>query len=124
MSEHENINHLFQTPVFTQLAERPFAHCATITVMPDGEGLLAAWMGGAYETAQDVALLTAYKPSAEAPWSRPWVIAEVAGHSLGQPVFFHPPNPPNRPTDGELWLFFVVIMGHDWTSAQIHWQRS
>lgn len=36
-------------------------------------------------------------------WSRPHVIAEQRGHSVGQPVFLVRPN-------NELWLFFVVIM--------------
>lgn len=103
-------------PVFGQLDDRPFAHCATLTVLPDGR-LMCAWMGGAFETAPDVALLAATHDPESRSWSQPRVIAEFEGKSLGQPVFLPRPN-------GELWLFFVVIMGHDWTSAQPYWQRS
>ena len=125
---------LIKGPVFQQLPERPFAHCATLTKLPDGS-LLTAWFGGSYETALDVAILAAQYDTTRKVWSPPRVIAEVPDHSLGQPVFLVRP-------DGELWLFFVVIMGQgvvssppsanrnlmppvaDWTSAQPYWQRS
>jgi predicted neuraminidase len=126
---------LINGPVSQQLPERPFAHCATLTKLPDGS-LLTAWFGGSYETALDVAILAAQYDTARKVWSPPRVIVEVPDHSLGQPVFLVRP-------DGELWLFFVVIMGQeavpssspsasrnlmppiaDWTSAQPHWQRS
>ena len=103
-------------PLFERLYDRPMAHCATLIALPDGR-LLAAWFGGLYETAPDVAILACEKPAADAPWSAPCVIAEVAGHSLGQPVFL--PRP-----DGSLWLFLNVIMGNDWTTAQPHRQIS
>lgn len=103
-------------PVFDQLGDRPLAHCATLSALADGT-LLCAWFGGAYETAPDVALLAARRAPGAAAWSAPAVIAAVPGRSLGQPVFL--PRP-----DGELWLFFDVIMGADWTSAVPHWQRS
>lgn len=103
-------------PVFERLPDRPFAHCATLVTLPDGS-LLTAWFGGAYETAPDVVILAARRDPGGEAWSKPHVIAEVPGHSLGQPVFLARP-------DGELWLFFDVIMGSDWTSAVPHWQRS
>lgn len=106
----------FKQPVFEQLYDRPLAHCATLAQLPDG-ALLAAWFGGAYETAPDVAILAArWDPAAER-WSQPAVIAEVPGKSLGQPVFVVRP-------DGELWFFYVVNMGADWTTAQPFWRRS
>ncbi|MBS1252078.1 MAG: Sialidase [Anaerolineales bacterium] len=122
-------------PIFQQLSDRPMAHCATLTELPDGS-LLAAWFGGSFETAPDVVILASEYDPVRGDWSPPRLIAEVPGHSLGQPVFLVRP-------DGELWLFFVVIMGGgeapsppasssrnlmpplaDWTSAQPHWQRS
>lgn len=119
-------------PVFEQLPDRPLAHCATLTQLSDGS-LLAAWFGGSYETAADVAILASRWDIRHWAWSPPQVIAEVAGRSLGQPVFL------TRP-DGELWLFFVVVTSPGpppvasrfnmlpsvaaWTSAQPYWQRS
>lgn len=103
-------------PVFNQLDERPTAHCATLTVLPDGT-LFTAWFGGAYETAPNVAILGAQLQPGNEQWHSPRILAEVPGRSLGQPVFLVRP-------DSELWLFFVVIMGNDWTTAQPYWQRS
>lgn len=103
-------------PVFSQLDDWPLAHCSTLTALADGT-LLCAWFGGAYETAPDVAILASRRKPGTAAWSEPKVIASVPGLSLGQPVFL--PRP-----DGELWLFFDVIMQTDWTSAVAHWQRS
>ncbi len=118
-------------PIFTQLADRPLAHCATLCALPGGR-LLAAWFGGTFETAPDVAILSAYRTPENAEWSAPAVIADHPGHALGQPVFL------TRP-DGELWLFFDVVMETSavqampfnalpplagWTSAQPFVQRS
>lgn len=107
------------------------AHCATLTTRGDGS-LLAAWYAGSREGATDVAILSAvYR---ELHWSEPRVIVQVAGHSVGQPVFL--PRP-----DGEVWLFFVIIDGlkprtllrrtidsinlvSGWLRAQPFWQRS
>jgi len=103
-------------PLFERLDDRPMSHCATLIALPD-DRLLAAWFGGSYETAPDVAILACEKPAGAAAWSAPRVIADVPGYSLGQPVFL--PRP-----DGSLWLFLNVIMGRDWTSAQPHRQVS
>jgi len=105
-----------RAPIFTQLDDRPMAHCATLTALADGT-LLCAWFGGAYETAPDVAILAARRAPDASQWSAPAVIADAPGYSMGQPVFL--PRP-----DGALWLFFNVIMERDWTSAIPHWQRS
>lgn len=119
-------------PVFEQLPARPMAHCATLTVLPDGS-LLTAWFGGAYETATDVVILASRRKSPDDGWSSPKVIAEVPGHALGQPVFLVRP-------EGELCLFFVVITNPEpppastsfnmlppmaaWTGAEPYRQRS
>lgn len=123
---------LAKGPVFEQLPDRPMAHCATLTVLPD-RSLLTAWFGGAYETSTDVVILASRRKSPEESWSSPSVIAEMPGYALGQPVYLVRP-------DGELWLFFVVIANPEpppsstsfnimppiaaWTSAQPYWQRS
>ncbi len=111
---------MIKMPIFERLPDRPFAHCATLAQLPDG-ALLAAWFGGAYETAPDVAILASRYDPVRQTWATPWIIADVPDHSLGQPVFLVRP-------DGELWLFFVVIVADEgpanWTRAQPHWQRS
>lgn len=89
-------------PIFQQLPDRPLAHCATLQALPDGT-LLAAWFGGTYETAPDVAILAARRAPGDAHWSAPQVIVERPGHALGQPVFL-------SRAQGDLWLFFVVVM--------------
>jgi predicted neuraminidase len=112
-------------PVFQQLAGRPLAHCASLIALPD-ESLLAAWFAGSYETAPDVVILAARYDRSRRQWSPPQVIADVPDHSLGQPVLLSRPQ-------GELWLFFVVIMSQEgalspsppgWASARPYWQRS
>ena len=92
------------------------AHCATLTELPDGD-LLAAWFGGSYETAPDTAILAARYRTQTGSWSEPWVMTDWPGHPMGQPVLLQRP-------DGELWLFYDVIMKWDWTSAQPYRQRS
>jgi predicted neuraminidase len=118
-------------PIFNQLPDRPLAHCATLAVLPDGT-LLSAWFGGSFETASDVAILASECKPSMGEWSPPRVIAQVADHALGQPVFLVRPN-------NELWLFFDVIMGGasvrsasfnampssaDWKRAQPFLQKS
>ena len=107
---------LYKTPVFERLYERPFAHCATLIDRGD-DGLLCAWMGGSYETAPDVVLLASQLAPGADQWTPPHVIAAVDGHSLGQPVFVTRPN-------GDLWLFYVVIIERDWTSAIPYLKKS
>lgn len=107
---------LKQFPIFEQLYDRPFAHCATLMELQNGD-LMAAWMSGSYETARDVAILASTLAPGAGAWTEPRVIAEVADHSLGQPVLL--PRP-----DGELWLFFDVIMDTDWRSAVPYLQKS
>jgi len=101
---------LSRQPIFSQLPQRPMAHCPTLVVLPD-ETLLAAWFGGSYETASDVVILASRRKPLEETWSPPRVIAEASGHSVGQPVFLVRPN-------GELWLFFVIILGLDKPSVE------
>jgi predicted neuraminidase len=76
---------MIKMPVFTQLYDQPFAHCATLTDLGDA-GLMAVWMGGAYETAPDVCLLASQLQRGADEWTQPRVIARVDGHSMGQPV--------------------------------------
>lgn len=107
---------LTKAPIFAQLDERPFAHCATLTDLGDA-GLMAIWMGGSYETAPDVSLLASRLPRGADQWTAPKVLADVPGHSMGQPVLLRQPG-------GELWLFYNVIQGYSWETAIPYLTRS
>ncbi len=91
-------------------------HCATLLELPAGD-LLAAWFAGSFETAPDQAIYSARFQSDMSRWSMPVVIADTPGHADGQPVLYAHP-------DGSIWLFFVTIEGHDWTSARLKLQTS
>ncbi|MCS6825490.1 MAG: exo-alpha-sialidase [Caldilinea sp.] len=103
-------------PIFTQPADYPMAHCATLAELPNGD-LIAAWFGGSYETAPDQILLTARYDLRRECWSKPQPLAVMEGKALGQPVFW-------VRQDGELWLFFDAIQERDWRSALPFLQRS
>jgi predicted neuraminidase len=107
---------LFKAPIFEQLSDRPFAHCATLTDLGDA-GLMSIWMGGAYETAPNVCLLESRLRTGATEWTEPQVIAEVPGYSMGQPLMLVRP-------DGELWFFYVVILEDDWRSAVPYMKKS
>ncbi|MCC7210099.1 MAG: exo-alpha-sialidase [Anaerolineae bacterium] len=107
---------LVKTAVAERLYERPFAHAATLIDLGDA-GLAAAWMSGSYETAPDVALLSARLLPGHERWSPPTIIADAPDHSLGQPLFLARPG-------GALWFFYVVIMGRDWTTAIPYLKKS
>lgn len=83
------------------MPDYPMAHCATLVTQADG-ALRSAWYAGSREGAADVAIFSAVFQGGR--WSEPRVIAQAAGHSVGQPVFL--PR-----SDGELWLFLVIIDG-------------
>lgn len=105
---------LYKTPVFERMVDRPFAHCATLVDL-GASGLSTVWMGGAYETAHDVSLIEARLLNGR--WMTPRLTAAVEGHSLGQPVLFNHPN-------GELWFFYVVLMGEDWCTSIPYLKKS
>lgn len=100
---------LVKTPVFQRMSDRPFAHCSTLTDLGDA-GLMVIWMGGEFETATNVSLLASRLPKGETEWTKPKVLIESDGHSLGQPVLLQRP-------DGELWLFYNLIREDHWENA-------
>jgi predicted neuraminidase len=107
---------LFKTPIFERLSDRPFAHCATLADLGSA-GLMACWMGGAYETAPNVCLLASQLPVGAVQWTEPQVIAEVPGCSMGQPLMLVRPN-------GDLWFFYDVILKEDWRFAVPYLKKS
>lgn len=100
---------LSKFPIFQKLGDRPFAHCATLTDLGDA-GLIVIWMGGEFETATNVCLLASRLPVGAEEWTRPKILVEVEGHSLGQPVLMPQPN-------GDLWLFYNKILHDHWENA-------
>ncbi|MBW5448515.1 neuraminidase (sialidase) [Cohnella sp. CFH 77786] len=82
--------------------ERPFpsCHASTLALMPNGD-VLAAWFGGSYEKASDVAIWMARR-SGDA-WSAPFKIADEEGIAHWNPVLF---------SEGrKVWLFYKA--GHE-----------
>lgn len=103
-------------PVYRADSQRPFCHCASVIEHVDG-ALHAFWFAGSYETAPDVAILGARLVTGADAWSAAEAVVDTPDRSDGQPV-------PFRHADGTLWLFFVTILGRDWTSATIRRQVS
>lgn len=103
-------------PVYRADSRRPLCHCASVIEQLDG-ALHAFWFAGSYETAPDVAILGARLVAGADAWSAAEVVVDTPDRSDGQPV-------PFRHADGTLWLFFVTILGRDWTSAIVRRQVS
>lgn len=80
--------------------DRPFdsAHASTLLQLRDG-GVLAAWFGGSWEHAKDVAIWTARRIGGR--WLPPVKVADVRGVPMWNPVLF-------RRADGVIELFFKV----------------
>jgi predicted neuraminidase len=81
----------------------PFPSCHASTLAQEADGtIVAAWFGGQYERAPDVAIWTARLK--EGKWSAPQKVADASdqsGHGLPtwNPVLFQPPK-------GDLLLFY------------------
>ena len=80
--------------------DRPFdsAHASTLLQLRNG-GVLAAWFGGSWEHAKDVAIWTARRIGGR--WLPPVKVADVRGVPMWNPVLF-------RRADGTIELFFKV----------------
>jgi predicted neuraminidase len=88
----------------------PFAQChaSTIVETPEGE-FLAAWFGGQYEGAKDVAIWMSRL--SEGKWSEPRVIARDAGVAAWNPALF-------RGRDNRIWLFYKFgLSPKSWAGA-------
>lgn len=82
--------------------DRPFqsCHASTLVVLHSGD-VLAAWFGGSYEKASDVAIWLSRR-SGDA-WSAPYKIADEEGIAHWNPVLY---------AEGQkIWLFYKV--GHE-----------
>lgn len=86
---------------FIMEEERPFdsAHASTLLELKDGDDVLAAWFGGSWEHAKDVAIWAARRIGGI--WQKPVKVADVRAVPLWNPVLF-------RKQDGTIILFFKV----------------
>lgn len=80
--------------------ERSFdsAHASTLVQAADGT-VVAAWFGGSWEKAPDVAIWLSRR--VDGKWETPRVVADVRGVATWNPVLF-------RKEDGTIVLFYKV----------------
>lgn len=111
-----SVSHFTAKPVFSPGAVAPVSHCATLIELPNGD-LLAAWFSGAFETAPDQFIATARRPADSQSWTAPVTAVDTSGQADGQPVFL-------LDHSHVLWLYYVTLTGHDWTTAHMMRRRS
>lgn len=102
-----------RTTLFSDQTPRS-VHCATLTELPSGE-ILAAAYAFSYETSLDTTVLTSrYGKSG---WTASETVISLPGISVGNPVLF---------TDdrGVVQLYFVTVKGGGWTDAVVCVQES
>jgi len=97
--------------IFEQSAQIPSSHASTIVQLPDGD-MLCAWYSGTAEGRKDVAIWASRFEQKSGKWSAPYVLADTANKSDGNPVLFVAP-------DGKVYLYFVTIEGTNWAMASI-----
>lgn len=92
------ITNFVQEHIFGE--DRPFdsPHASTLLTLRD-DGVLAAWFGGSWEHAKDVAIWTARRRNGK--WEAPKKVADVRGVPMWNPVLF-------RRADGAIELFFKI----------------
>jgi hypothetical protein len=110
------MSHFATQPIFAPGSLAPMSHCATLIELPDGD-LLAAWFSGAFETAPNQLIAGARRPPRSRTWTTPVAVVDTPGQAAGQPVFL-------LNHSGILWLYYVTIAGHDWTTARMMRRRS
>ncbi|MFQ6095751.1 MAG: exo-alpha-sialidase [Candidatus Bathyarchaeia archaeon] len=102
--------------IFKKIPTRPFHHAPTVVELPD-EDLLAAWYGGSYEGARDVAILSSRFKLNDNTWTEPSVLIDTPDRSDGNPVLF-------LDNKGVVWLFYVTMLGEWWKSCIIKYIKS
>ena len=102
--------------IFKKIPSRPFHHASTLVELSDGD-LLAAWYGGSYEGARDVAILSSRFKRNDNTWKKPSVLVDTPGRSDGNPVLF-------VDNKGVVWLFYVTMLGEWWESCIIKYVKS
>jgi predicted neuraminidase len=93
-------------------------HGSTITVLPDGT-VMAAWFTGDGEYSPDSRLVWSVRsPGPDGTWSDWKVLFDEPDVPEGNPVLHY------DPVSGELWLFYVRVVGANWNFSQIMLIRS
>lgn len=85
-------------------------HGSSVSVQPDGT-VLAVWYHGVAEKSKDSRILISRRP-AGGGWSLPEVLFDDPDFAEGNPVIW-------VREDGELYLFFVTILGENWPDAEV-----
>ncbi len=91
-------------------------HGSTLTELPGGD-IMAAWYGGDFERAKNVAIYASILEKGKNTWSKPWIIQNTPGKSEGNPVLWTGP-------DNQIWFFYVTIMKETWNEALIFLKKS
>lgn len=89
----------------------PMCHCATASVLPEGQ-IGAAWYAGTYERAPDEAILYARFDPEALIWGAPTVLVDTPGKADGNPVLWWDGA-------GPVWLFYVTIFGLHWHECKV-----
>jgi len=82
--------------IYTEDREFQSGHASTLVKLPGGD-ILAAWFGGSWEKAPDVAIWMARRTNSG--WQKPYIIADTRGVALWNPVLF-------CRDDGRIMLFY------------------
>jgi predicted neuraminidase len=102
--------------IFKKVKGYPSCHAATIVELPNGD-ILVAWYAGEEEAARDVAILCSRRPQGSEKWTEPEVLVDTPDKPEGNPVLWCDPK-------GVLWLFYVTMQGHGWTTCNMKYVRS
>jgi len=92
-------------------------HGSTIVELGNGD-LLAAWFQGSGERwADDVAIMGSRLRRGKDRWSKPFMMADTAGHPDINPILFIDPN-------GRLWLMWYTVIANQWETSLVKYRTS
>ncbi len=106
---------------FVSHGETTAVHSVTAVAVSDAI-LRAFWYGGTREGAQDVAIYSSEFDAAAVAWSEPEIVVDRMTaqrelhryvRKLGNPVVY-------KPTDTQLWLFYVSVSVGGWAGSSIN----
>ena len=106
---------------FVSHGETPRVHSVTAVAITDAV-VRSFWYGGTREGAQDVAIYASEFDAKAVVWSKPEMLVDRSAaqrdlhryiRKLGNPVIY-------RPSDTELWLFYVSVSVGGWAGSSIN----
>lgn len=103
--------------IFTPV--EPQTHAPAIVEMPNGD-LLASWYGDkivGLEAGSDASIFGARKPSGQAAWNKPFLLADTPGFADCNTSMMIDKS-------GSLWLFWPTILADSWESSLMKYRRS